>query len=197
LHFRRKFLWIALLVVVLLLVVSHPLWLRGLGHFLIKSDGPARAEAAVVLAGDPSGDRIRTAVRLLREGFVPLIIVSGPCCVYGKNEGDLAVELAVREGANPEWFAVVPMIAHSTREEAVYVINFLRNRGISDFLLVTSDHHTRRAGSVYREATDDLRFRVVAAPDRKFQADRWWFSREGQKVFLMQWERTIGSWLGL
>jgi uncharacterized SAM-binding protein YcdF (DUF218 family) len=168
-----------------------------LGRFLVKAEPPDHAQAAVVLAGDPSGDRIRTAVRLVQAGFVPLIIVSGPCCVYGKNEGDLAVELTLREGARPEWFVVVPMRAHSTREEAVHVLNFLRKRAISNFLLVTSDHHTRRAGSVYRKAAGDLRFRVVAAPDRKFQADRWWHSREGQKVFLMQWERTIGSWLGL
>ena len=195
-HSGRKILWIALVIVLVLLVSFHSAWLGGLGRFLIKAEPPDRAQAAVVLAGDPSGDRIRTAVRLVQAGFVPLIIVSGPCCFYGKNEGDLAVELAVREGARPEWFVVVPMRAHSTREEAVHVRNFLRERGISDILLVTSDHHTRRAGSVYREA-GDLRFRVVAAPDRKFQADRWWRSREGQKVFLMQWERTIGSWLGL
>lgn len=196
-HFGRKFLWIILLIVAVLLVAFHSLWLGGLGRFLIKADGPDRAEAAVVLAGDYSGDRIRTAVRLVQDGFVPLVIVSGPCCMYGKNEGDLAVELAVREGARPDWFVVLPMVAHSTREEAVHVLKFLKARGITDFLLVTSDHHTRRAGSVYREATRDLRFRVVAAPDRKFQADRWWLSREGQKVFLTQWERTIGSWLGL
>jgi uncharacterized SAM-binding protein YcdF (DUF218 family) len=197
LHFRKQFLWITLLIAIVLLAVFHPFFLRGLGRFLIKAEQPDHAQAAVVLAGDASGDRIRTAVRLVQGGFVPLVIVSGPCCVYGKNEGDLAVELAVREGARPDWFVVLPMVAHSTREEAVYVLEFLKARGITDFLLVTSDHHTRRAGSVYREATRDLRFRVVAAPDRKFQADRWWLSREGQKVFLTQWERTIGSWLGL
>jgi uncharacterized SAM-binding protein YcdF (DUF218 family) len=197
LHSGRKFLWIALRIAVVLLVVFHAAWLGSLGRFLVKAEPPDHAQAAVVLAGDPSGDRIRTAVRLVQAGFVPLIIVSGPCCVFGKNEGDLAVELTLREGARPEWFVVVPMRAHSTREEAVHVLNFLRKRAISNFLLVTSDHHTRRAGSVYRKAAGDLRFRVVAAPDRKFQADRWWHSREGQKVFLMQWERTIGSWLGL
>jgi uncharacterized SAM-binding protein YcdF (DUF218 family) len=197
LHFGKKLTWIALLIAVGLVIVFHSQWLGGLGRFLIKADQPDRAQAAVVLAGDASGDRIRTAVRLVQAGLVPMIIVSGPCCLYGKNEGDLAVEMAVREGALPQWFAVVPMTANSTREEAVHVLAFLKQRGISDFLLVTSDHHTRRAGSVYREAADGMRFRVVAAPDRRFEADRWWLSREGQKVFLMQWERTIGSWLGL
>ena len=196
-HSGRKLLWIAFLATVILLVVFHSALLGGLGRFLVKAELPERSQAAVVLAGDGSGDRIRMAVKLLRENFVPLIIVSGPCCMYGRNEGDLAVEMAIREGARPEWFVVTPMNAHSTREEAVHILDFLRGRGISHFLLVTSDHHTRRAGSVYREASSDIMFRVIAAPDRKFQADRWWHSREGQKVFLMQWERTIGSWLGL
>jgi uncharacterized SAM-binding protein YcdF (DUF218 family) len=197
LHSGRKLLWIALPITLVLLLVFHSTWLGGLGRFLVKAEAPEQAQAAVVLAGDASGARIGKAVELLRDNFVPLIVVSGPCCMYGRNEGDLAVEQAVRRGARPEWFVVVPMRAQSTREEAVHVLKFLRERGISHFLLVTSDHHTRRAGSVYREATGDLRFRVIAAPDRKFQADRWWRSREGQKVFLMQWERTIGSWLGL
>ncbi len=196
---KRPALWLALLLTAVLLAAFYPFWLRALGGFLVKADSPeaAAAAAAVVLAGDSTGGRIRTAVQLMQTKYVPLIVVSGPCCVYGRNEGDMAVDLAVREGAPREWFTVVANRARSTVEEAAVIVAFLHKRGISNFLLVTSDYHTRRAGAVYRAAAPGLSFRVIAAPDRNFQADRWWHSREGQKVFLGEWERTVAHWLGI
>jgi uncharacterized SAM-binding protein YcdF (DUF218 family) len=194
---KRSAFWLAVLLAVILLVALYPFWLRAFGGFLVKADSPEASAAAVVLAGDVNGRRIRKAVELMRAKYVPLIVVSGPCCIYGRNEGEMAVDLAVREGAPREWFTVVANEARSTVEEAAVIAAFLRKRGISDFLLVTSDYHTRRAGGIYRGAAPDLSFRVIAAPDRNFQADRWWHSREGQKVFLGEWERTVAHWLGI
>jgi uncharacterized SAM-binding protein YcdF (DUF218 family) len=168
-----------------------------MGRFLVKADEPARADVAVVLAGDLTGDRIRTAVRLAREGYVPLIVVSGPCCMYGLNEGEMAVQLAVKEGSPPDLFVVVPNRARSTREEAFQMARFLRSRKISSLLVVTSTFHTRRAGSIYRATIPDLSPRIVASPYRDFQPDAWWRSRQGQKVFLGEWEKTVANWFGI
>ena len=87
--------------------------------------------------------------------------------------------------------------AHSTREEAGVIVADLRRRGVHRFLLVTSDFHTARAGRIYRAAAPDLDVRVVAAPDRYFRADGWWRNREGQKVFLMEWMKTVANAVGI
>ena len=179
------------------MAVFHSVWLAALGNFLVKAEPPVSAEAAVVLAGDAAGDRLRKGIELLRAGYVPFIAVSGPCCFYGRNEGELAVEMAIGEGAKREWFVVVPMEAYSTREESDYIVRFLRERKISSFLLITSDYHTRRSGRVYRRKAADISFRVVASRERRFQSDRWWHMREGQKVFLAEWQKTVADWLGI
>ena len=193
----RKSLLGLLLASIVILAISRSLWLAALGQYLVKAEAPTAADAAVILAGDATGDRVRKGIELLRADLIPLLVISGPCCLYGRNEGELAVEQAVREGARPDWFVVVPMRASSTREEAVFILDFLRKRGFSSFLLVTSDYHTRRAGNIYRKRAGDLRFRVIAAPERRFRAGDWWRSREGQKVFLGEWERTVANWVGL
>ncbi len=58
----------------------------------------------VVLAGDFSGNRILTAGDLVRRGFAPKALVSGPSGEYGLHETDLAIPFAVRHGYPESYF---------------------------------------------------------------------------------------------
>ena len=87
--------------------------------------------------------------------------------------------------------------ALSTREEAGAILADLRRRGVHRFLLVTSDYHTARAARIYRRAAPDLDMRVVAAPDKFFRADGWWRNREGRKIFVVEWMKTVANALGM
>jgi uncharacterized SAM-binding protein YcdF (DUF218 family) len=69
--------------------------------------------------------------------------------------------------------------------------------GAHKVLLVTSDYHTRRAGKIFRSAGPDLQFVVVAAPDNSFTPDGWWRSRQGEKVFLIEWLKTATEPFGI
>ena len=73
----------------------------------------------------------------------------------------------------------------------------LRRLGAHSFLLVTSDYHTRRAGGYFRQLTDGLDMRVVAAPDEYFRWNSWWHDREAQKIFYMEWSKTVASLFGM
>jgi uncharacterized SAM-binding protein YcdF (DUF218 family) len=124
-------------------------------------------------------------------------MVSGPCCCYGIQESDMAVDFAVRKGYPADFFIKAPHQATSTREEAQVIISELRRLGAHSFLLVTSDYHTRRAGGYFRKLNDGLSMRVIAAPDENFRWNSWWRNREGQKVFYMEWSKTIFSLIGM
>ena len=78
--------------------MAHALWLPWLGYLLIHDDGPAKADMAVVLAGDFYGHRIEKAAELVRAGYVPAALVSGPAGMYGNYESDLAIPYIVRKG---------------------------------------------------------------------------------------------------
>ncbi|MGO4885267.1 MAG: YdcF family protein [Bryobacteraceae bacterium] len=188
---------LVLAVVAVLLWATHAWWMAALGCALVHDDGPAKADMAIVLAGDYSGNRVVRAAELVKQGYVPKVLVSGPDMLYGFYECDLAIPFAVKRGYPESWFIRAPNEALSTREEAAAILPDLRRRGVHRFLLVTSDYHTARAARIYRAAAPDLEFRVVAAPDRYFRADGWWHNREGQKTFLIEWMKTVANALGM
>jgi uncharacterized SAM-binding protein YcdF (DUF218 family) len=168
-----------------------------LAYALIREDRPAPADAIVVLAGDGFGNRILKAAELVRNGYAPLVLVSGPEGLYGFNEAELAIPYAERAGYPASWFLPVPHSYTSTSGEAQALAPELRRRGVRTCLLVTSDYHTRRAGRIFRAAAPEIRFYVIAAPYPNFHPDSWWRSREGLKIVFLEWEKTIASWFGI
>ena len=64
----------------------------------MQNEPPVQADMIVVLAGDFTGNRILTAGDLVRQGFAPQALISGPAGVYGQYESDLAIPLAVQQG---------------------------------------------------------------------------------------------------
>ncbi len=189
--------WAAVAVLAAAAALTYPLWLAALGESLVRVDDPAPADVAVVLAGDGFGHRILRGAELARQGLVPLVLVSGPDSFYGFNEAELAIPFAVRAGYPERWFVAVPHRSRSTAEEAAAIAAELRRRGVASCALVTSSYHTRRAGRLFRAAAPEVRFRVIAAQDEHFRPAQWWRSREGRKIFALEWIKTVSCWLGL
>ena len=176
---------------IVLLAVTHNAWLRWMGEYLTSGGPPCKADIIVVLAGDSYGNRVLKAAELRRAGWAPEVLVSGAGYLYGVNEGDLAIQFAVRHGYPAEGLVCFPSPGRSTEEEAEYIVAELRRRGIHRFLLVTSDYHTHRSGLVYRKIAGDLSFCAVAAADHDFTPDGWWHTREGRKTAFIEWCKTI------
>jgi uncharacterized SAM-binding protein YcdF (DUF218 family) len=186
-------------VAALALVVACALFftqiLAALGSFLEKSESPRPAGAVFVAAGDASGNRILKAAELVREGYAPEVIVSGPEGVYGFWECDLAIWFAEKAGYPQSYFLRFPNHALSTRDEANAAAVEFHRLGLKSVILVTSDYHTRRAGKLFRAAAPGVSFVVVAAPDLHFTPRGWWRDREGRKTFLLEWMKTMAGWL--
>jgi uncharacterized SAM-binding protein YcdF (DUF218 family) len=194
--FFLKFI-VCIAILLALAAATHSWWLAALGRLLVRDEGPAHADIAVVLAGDYYGNRVVRAAELVKQGYVPNVLVSGPHMLYGFYECDLEIPFAVKRGYPESWFVRSPNQALSTREESAAILADLRRRGVHRFLLVTSDYHTARAARIYRRAAPDLDMRVVAAPDEYFRADGWWRNREGRKIFLVEWMKTVANALGM
>jgi uncharacterized SAM-binding protein YcdF (DUF218 family) len=188
---------LSLFLFLLLAAVTSPLWLAGLGGYLVRGEQPVHADLIVVLAGDYSGNRILTAADLVRRGFAPHALISGPSGAYGMYESDLAISFAVKHGYPESYFIPLPNDDRSTREEARDVLAALNQRNARRIDIVTSDYHTRRAGNIFRAQAPGLEIHMVAAPDVNFSAGGWWKNREGRKTFLLEWMKTVAVWLGM
>jgi uncharacterized SAM-binding protein YcdF (DUF218 family) len=194
----RWFARLAIVAAVLLLVAaSAPVWLPLAGRALVDASAPKKADIAVVLAGDYDGRRILEAAQLVREGYVPQVLVSGPRSLYGFYECDLAIPFAVKRGFPDEYFLRAPNEARSTREESQAVAAALRSKGVKSLILVTSDYHTRRAARLFRKALPEISISVVAAPNTNWELRRWWQHREGQKAVFMEWTKTLTGYFGI
>ena len=198
--FRLKLL-VACLVLAAAAILGRSLWLPVLGNALVHDDGPAKADIAVVLAGDYLGHRIEKAAELVRAGYVPAALISGPPGFYGGHESDYAIAYAVRQGFPPQWFIALPHSALSTQEEARVVLAELRRRNVRSFLLVTSDYHSARARRIFLAAERAMgggpAMRTVAVPGEFFRPDSWWRNREGQKTAFFEWAKTVATALGI
>jgi uncharacterized SAM-binding protein YcdF (DUF218 family) len=188
---------VAVLACVLFAAVFHTAILGAMGGYLVSAAAPEKADIAVVLAGDSSGNRILKAGDLVRAGYVPRALVSGPSGMYGFHESELAIRFAEHAGYPESYFLAFPNEARSTQTEAEAILPELRRQGVHTFLLVTSDYHTHRAGRIYRAMAPDLRCIVVASPDPYFSADGWWKNREGRKTFAFESMKTVSEWFGL
>lgn len=178
-----------------LALLFHARILGALGSYLVHDEPPRRADIILVLAGDASGGRILKGAELVRQGYAPRAMVSGPM-VYSVHECELAIALAERAGYPASYFVHFEHDAFSTMEEAHDAAPLLRGMGVKQVLLVTSDFHTRRAGKIFRAAMPDLVFDVVGSADAHFTPQGWWKDREGRKTFVIEWMKTVSEWIG-
>ncbi len=186
------------LAAVVIAALNYRLIFSAAGAYLVESQPPQKADAALVLAGDHRGMRIMRAAELAASGYVPIVLVSGPMEMYGMNEATLAIQYATSHGASASYFEPVVIRAMSTSEEARAFAPELRRRNIRTLLLVTSNFHTRRAAAIFRRAlAPDVRVISIAAGDPFFGPDTWWQNREGQKTLFYEYTKTLAGWMGL
>lgn len=194
---------IALTLIVILLVcgaalyATAPHWLPAAAGELVYSEAPRRSDVIVVLGGDFRGFRIMAATELMQKGYAPQVLVSGAGSIYGFHESDLAVDYAVRHGAEADRFIKFPYPAVSTRDEAHAVVRQLRSMGVRRFLVVTSNFHTHRAARIFRAEAPDLEMHMISAGNAYFPIESWWKERESRKIFFDEWLKTLAYNVGI
>lgn len=201
---RRPFLIKAIVAVVVffvLVILTRAWWLPAFGWGLVRDDGPAKADIAVVLGGDPWGVRISKAGDLVRQNYAPAVLVSGPPAMYDQHECEPEIAWAVRHGYPETWFIPYPNDARSTQDEAQILLPELRRRNVHRALFVTSDYHSRRAMRVLRAVERKMGvaidIRMIPSADPEFHPAIWWRSRQGQKIAFTEWTKTLAEAIGL
>lgn len=193
---------VAVIAILILLCVGTALLLRtrilfAAGQALINGSAPSHADMILVIGGDFTGERILEAAELEREGYAPVVLMSGGGSVYGFHETDLELEFVRDHGYGAEKFIQFRYPAESTVDEAEHDIPEMRKMGVHRYLLVTSPPHTARAGRVFRRVAPDLQMTAIACPDGNWVGGQWWKSREGRKEWLLESAKTLADWFRL
>lgn len=119
-------------------------------EILRVDSGDVQAQAMVVLGGDPIWRPVR-AIELFRAGAAPLLLVSG------SGDCQTVRDSVVRGGVPPDR-VVTECESGSTWENAQFSVRLLRQRGITNAIIVTSWYHSRRALACFRRAAPEIRF---------------------------------------
>jgi uncharacterized SAM-binding protein YcdF (DUF218 family) len=171
----------------------EPLLVR-IGQLLIHSDAPRHADLIYVLAGDFWGSRVLRGCELGARGYAGHVLFSGGLYA-GQYEGDMSVQFAVERGYPRQLFLAVPLRASSTIDEAIELGPVFRRLGARSVILVTSDYHSQRAALVFRLFLPSIRFYSVPAPDKVFDANTWWKTESGRRVFFSECRKMLGTLL--
>lgn len=173
---------------ILLLVAFRSPLLAATGRWLAAADPlPPRADALVVVSGDPYGVREAEAARLWHAGLSPVVIVSGGPVAWQTVAADV-MGRHLRELGVPASAILVEPEATSTRENALFTLPLLQRLGAREVVLVTSNYHVRRARLAFRQILEPAGIRVVVhgVPDPGFDPGRWWRQPQGLEYGLLE-----------
>ena len=185
---------VAVLVLLSAVYLTHPLYLKALGNFLVVSDPLVKSDAIVVLDGDPMGERLLHSVQLWRSGYAPKVILSARVAEWQTYEDYPSWRHARKLKMLPEdALLVATHNADSTREEAQYFLRFVRQQGFKKVIIVTSNYHTWRTKRVYdKEWKDgDVLFYISPAYSSQFHPDEWWKHRADSRTFFYEFSKII------
>lgn len=170
---------VGLFLFVSLIVVLHSFILQGMASFLLVQDNLEKVDIIMTLAGDSNGERVAQAVKLLKLGYAPKILMSGGPAIwnmtYAENMRLQATSLGVK---NQD--VIVQDKSMSTIEDIKFSLPILKRLKVKKLILVTSPTHIRRASLVAHKYYDREGIRVIVYPVQKssFNPDKWWTRHE-------------------
>jgi len=182
----RKLKWIfrialALFALLLLLSVVGFLFPQ---QILCLDSGSMKADVIVVLGGG-SRDRPEQAAELFRNRAAPRIIVSG------LGDDEINRKLLMASGV-PAKAIQLESKSRTTRENAEFTDNLLRQQKVKRVILVTSWYHSRRALKSFEHFAPEIRF--YSRPSYfDFKRSDW--SYNFSKRIYLEYEKLGGYWI--
>jgi len=169
-------------LVVLLLGVTHALWLPAIGGFLIIADPLRPADALVPLGG--GSVRVVEAARLYARGYATWLVTANmPLDAPGIREtyGELVRREAIWQGVPAERIVIAPGVVETTYQEALAIRQAALQRGWRSLIAVTDPYHARRTRMCFQSAFRGTGITIIVRPVEHsgYRADSWWRTQDG------------------
>ncbi len=177
-----------LAVLALLLVAFHQPLLTAAARFLIVQDPLARADIIVVLSGGRRDERVRQAADLYREGYAPLVLLSG-----GEEMLGISISEILRRQARAHGIPAIALLyepgSTSTGEQAHNLRPILERRRVRRAIVVTSSYHTRRTRYLFHKAFagSPVEIRVYPVQQDIFSPVAWWTREPDTELVVLEY----------
>jgi uncharacterized SAM-binding protein YcdF (DUF218 family) len=162
---------------IMLLVLSHDVWLPLPGRFLVVADPWKPADALVPLAGEPQ--RLTYGAELYRKSADSWFVTTD---MYVKgwqwpfSYADWARDIAIEAGVPAERIVTPPGQPATTYDEAIGIRQLALSRGWHTLLVVTSPPHTRRTRLIFTDVFRNTGITIVVQPvaNHPYSPTSWW-----------------------
>ena len=142
----------------------------------------------IVLLGGGTGERPERAAELFREHDAPRIIVSG----FG--DCDINRRLLMKAGV-PDGAIQLECRSRTTKENAQFTIQLLREQGVKNAIIVTSWYHSRRALKTFGHYAPELKF--YSRPSYFASTRAEWLRRKISRHIYLEYLKLPGYWIAL
>lgn len=185
--------WWLIPALILLIVVSLPLFLRGVGALLIFADPLEKADMAVALSGD-TGDRVSEAALLMRNSYVDGIIIT----YTDEKARDALISEAVKKEISAGRIYVTYATVSNTVDEARAVRDLAAERAQESLIVITDPFHTLRTRIIFRDIFEgsDIKIQVRPVADHWYRSDSWWKTPEGVNLTIQEYLKIILYFFG-
>jgi uncharacterized SAM-binding protein YcdF (DUF218 family) len=169
------------------------------GHWLVREDEFARVPWAAVMAGESRGtERADAALKLYLDGRIDSLIYSGIPIFKTRHASEMLVDYLAKAGYPREKLFEFRHDAYSTLEEARLMIRQFRAQDLDTVVIITVNFHTARTRRIFRKLSQGYpHILVYPAEYTFFDPASWWSSREGRKHWLLEWTKTVATWIEL
>ncbi len=186
------------------LVASAIVALVAAGNWLMAPDRPAKADAVIILSGDPA--RALYAADLYHNGIAERVLITRPVRLrayrvfddmkieFPRTE-DLYREVLIRKGVNAQHIDFIGESLVSTVDEAKTIKALVSSGKLHKLVLVTSPYHVRRVKMVFRDVVPEAEVVVVATPYELYP-ERWWADQDVARNVVLEIVKTVYYLLG-
>ena len=182
---RKRILRTIVAVFVLLLILAA-VAIAFPQKLLCVDNGTAKADVIVVLGGG-SAERPERAAELFKEHAAPRIIVSG------RGDCEINRQLLIEDGV-PAKAIELETQSRTTRENAEFTVQLLREQKAGRVILVTSWYHSRRALACFRHYAPEIKF--YSRPSYASYARTDWPGQRFARRVYLEYPKLLGYWMG-
>jgi hypothetical protein len=201
---RKRFRTLCWILAASVAIVFGLLW-WGADLLILSEPAPKHVEAAIVLQGSIVAEKVRIAgaVGLLQRGFADRVLLSVPKESYWGQSVPPAARAFIEknygsDAAGRVDFCETGAEVNSTLQEAQALIPCIEEHHWHAIAVVTSDYHTRRAGTLWRRAVKErspgVHIWIDGVADPEFQQP-WWRYRQSAKIWFMESLKLVWSML--
>lgn len=170
---------------------------------ILRPNSQTIPNSAILILGGGIQSRLFHAIALYRYGISDLVLITNPAnYIYNDFGGAIQSEVAQMKGALDfahARYKIVPsknpLGAQSTRDEALDVVDFLRQNPLDKIFIITSEFHSKRAYITFSDifAKEGIKTEIYLfpAPNRIFNRANWHKSELGIACYLLETPKLL------